>query len=186
MIKRFAFVVSALFGVLMVAGCVGKPITDFEGRSVVYGWISLKEASGNSLFAGSFRAYNLPEGKNLYPIGYAKLDDGYVIYHVGITPGPVKLNKISVETCIGLCTNVINIYDFGAQGSGAFSAMVDKKGVYYLGSYGLHTIGGNFFGPSKFSVEPATGPSRKEMLELILKTTPAAQKPLIQAEINRL
>ncbi|MCV2881939.1 hypothetical protein [Actibacterium sp. XHP0104] len=164
----------------------GTPISDYSDRSVVYGWVDLSQAAGNKVVGGTIRAYNMPADKNLYPSGYMKFGEGYIFYHVGIAPGPIKLNTLSTMTCVGLCGNVVNVYDFGAQGSDVAAANVRGKGVYYLGSYALKTRRGLFFAPRDFTVSRANGPSRRQMLEAILKEAPDQQKPLIQQAINRL
>lgn len=186
MVSRLLRVFALLFGLVALSGCMGSQITDFSDRSVVYGWVDLSQAAGNRVTGGTIRGYNLPPNSNLYPIGATKLGDGYVFYHFGVESGPVKLNTISAMTCVGLCGNTINVYDFGKQGREIGAAVVRSKGTYYLGSYGLKTKRTLFFGPSDFQVYRTSGPSRRQMLETILKDAPDAQKPLIQQAINRL
>lgn len=186
MVSRFIRLIAGLIAVVTLSACMGSTITDYSDRSVVYGWVDLSQAAGNTVTGGSIRAYNLPANQNLYPVGYKKFADGYIVYHVGIRPGPVKLNTLNTMSCIGLCSNVINVYDFANQGSSVAAANVKGRGVYYLGSYSMKTRRGLFFAPRDFSVSPAKGPSRRQMLEAILKDAPAEQKPLIQQAINRL
>lgn len=165
---------------------MANTISDYSDRSVVYGWVDISQASGNTVTNATIRGYNLPPGSNLYPIGYKRLGNGYVIYHYGIAPGPIKLNTLSTMSCIGLCGKVINVYDFGAQGSDVAAATLRGRGVTYLGSYALKTRNSLFFGPRDFTVKPTNGPTRRQMLEAILKDAPEAQKPLIQQAISGL
>ncbi len=174
------------FVTAFLSGCVtNNEITDFTNLSVVYGWVDLENAKGNEVVGGSIKGFNLPPDQNRYPIGYSKLGTGYVIFHVGVQNGPMKVNTIETMNCIGLCGNVINVFDFGAQGGDILAANIKSQGVYFLGNFALVSPKG-LFAPREFDVVPTKGPSKRQMLELILEVAAEQQKPLIRAELARL
>lgn len=183
--KRIPLILAGIL-VMALTACTPAYITDFTDRSVVYGWVSLKGAAGNKITGGSLRNYSQPANESIYPMGYAKLDDGYVVYHSGVAKGPVKINTISAMSCLVLCGNTVNVYEFGVQGKGVGSAKIGNRGVYYLGSHQLDTGGFKLFGPRNFEVRPVRGPSRRLMLEKILEEAPEEQVPYIRAALNRL
>ena len=186
MVARLFRGFALILGVLALSGCMAPQIDDYSGRSVVYGWVDLSEAAGNRVTGAGLRAFNEPPNKNIYPMGSKKLGNGFLVYHYGVKPGPVKLGTVSAMSCIGLCGNVVNVYDFGAQGGDIAAARVNGQNAYFLGSYGLKTRRTLFFGPRDFEVNRVRGPSRKQMLEAILADAPEDQKPLIQRAISRL
>lgn len=183
MITRYYRQLVGIVLILFVSACGGTPITDFSGRSVVYAWIDLEEAAGNTVVGGSLYA---PVTDGSYPAGYFKHAGGYIVYHTGIKPGPIKIRSVSTMGCIGLCGNTVNVYDFGLQGGDIGSAVVRNQGVYYLGSYRIIKERTGFFERGSFSVEKVNGPSRRQILEAILHEAPDAQKPLVQAAIQKL
>ena len=175
-----------LIGLTVLAACTGPQITDFSDRSVAYVWVNVDEARGNRVVGGSFRSFSPGDGGGIYPAGYEKLGNGYLIYHEGIANGPTKLNTVSAMFCVGLCGNTVNVYDFGAQGGDVAAAIIRSRGVYDLGRYAIVSQRTGLFQPGRFDVQRTSGPSKRQILEFLLPIVNEQQKPLIQAELNRL
>jgi hypothetical protein len=89
------------------------------------------------------------------------------------------------QRCLAfLCSNTTYKYSFGKQGDDVGAVVIKTPGVYYLGSYKLKEVKTGFFEQGKFEVATdANAPSRREMLEEILKD---AQKiPVLAERIKR-
>jgi hypothetical protein len=175
-----------LCGLTILAACGPPQITDFSGRSVAYVWVNIDEARGNRVVGGSFRNLSAGNAGGIYQAGYEKLGNGYLIYHEGVTNGPTKLNTVSAMFCIGICNNTVNVYDFGAQGGDIAAANIRSQGVYDLGRYAIVSKRTGLFSPGVFEVNQTRGPSKRQILEFLLPIVDDQQKPLIQAELNRL
>ncbi len=174
------------FGFAILTACTGPQITDFSDRSVVFTWVNVDEARGNRVVGGSFRNLTPGSGGGVYPAGIEKLGNGYLIYHEGIANGPTKLNTVNAMFCVGLCTNTVNVYDFGAQGGDIAAANIRARGVYDLGRYAIVSQRTGLFQPAVFDAQRISGPSKREILEFLLPRVDPQQMPLIQAELNRL
>jgi hypothetical protein len=176
-----------LWLVLLVAGCAsggGDRITDFSNRSTAYGWLDIDDVDGNKVYSNLIKQYT-PPAKAPYYYTYAdSFKGGYLFYLYGLPKGAFKLYSVSLKTCLGIaCSNLINTYNFGTQGSIA-SVRIKKPGVYYLGSYKLIKKKTGFFKRDQFSVIKAkNGPSKKEMLKYLLKHVPG--DPIVTKRIRQ-
>ena len=181
---------------ITLSGCVSsKRVTDLSDRSVGYAFINLDRAVGNRLVGGSFVNDAIPNGSgNVFPFGVQRLGNGFLVYQFALRPGQNRLRYVRTMNCAGLCTQRVNAYDFGDEPDGAGAATVTGRGVYDLGSYALasksnpllRAVGlDGVLGRASFDILPIQGPSRQQVLQLLLDVAPEAQKPLIQAEIAR-
>jgi len=111
---------------LMLAGCAGggKPITDFNDRSVVYAWLDVSEISGNNLFSASIRQYSPQSDEPYLGMAIKKHNGGYLIYHYGASPGSWELN---------------------IHFMGAYALKKERGGLFRIGEFSVHKISG----PSK-------------------------------------
>ena len=175
-----------MLGLIVLSGCATNQITDFSDRSVAFVWVNVDEARGNKVVGGSFRTFGNANLNENYPAGVTKLGDGFVLYHIGLPNGPAKLSTVSAMFCIGLCNNTVNVYDFGAQGGNVAAVNIRSRGVYDLGRYAIVSQRTGLFSPGVFDVKPIAGPSKRDILMLLLDTVDPKQRPLIQAELNRL
>jgi hypothetical protein len=182
---KFLRSIALLFGFFVFAACTGPQITDFSDRSLVYVWVNVDEARGNRVVGGSFRNLSPGDGGGSYPVGVEKLGDGFLIYHEGIADGPTKLNSVSVMSCIGICSNTINVYDFGSQGGDVAAANIRTRGVYDLGRYAIVSQRTGLFSPGVFDVKATSGPSKRQILEFLLPRVDPQQQRMVQAELNR-
>jgi hypothetical protein len=183
---RFFRSIFLLLGLTFLSGCAIEQISDYSDRSVAYTWVNLDDAWGNRVTGGSFTNLAVPRDRNIYNGGVEKMGEGYLVYHYGLENGPNKVFRVNAMFCIGLCGNTIHSYDFGVQGGDVAAANIRSRGVYNMGSYAIVSESTGLFGPRRFDVKRANGPSKREILTFLLQDAPAQQIPLLQAELNRL
>lgn len=170
MVPRLAGIVLAL----LLAGCAsGTRITDFNDRSLGYGWLSIKEVEVNRLHAVDIYQFRPPTAEPYYPTAVKEFRNGYLYYTMALPNGSHKTYSAAGQRCLGiLCSNTTYKYSFGKQGDDVGAVVIRNPGVYHLGSYRLKEVKTGMFEQGKFEVLPATdAPSRRELLEEILKET---------------
>lgn len=175
-----------LLGLTVLSACATNQVTDFSNRSIGYAWVNLDEANGNRVIGGSFRNLGQPRESSISGAGVEKMGNGFLIYQFALLNGPNKLSTVDTMFCIGLCGNTINVYDFGAQGSDVAAVNIRSRGAYNFGNYAIVTENNGWFGPRRFDVQRTSGPSKRQILTFLMSIAPEQQKPLIQAELNRL
>jgi hypothetical protein len=176
------------FGLLTgCAGFGGSTITDYEQRSVVYGWIDIDDVDGNRLFSVVMRQYKPKTDKPFYHMALEKMDGGYLFYHYGFSNGAYKADTASAQTCVViLCGNTINEYSFGRQGTDG-TVVIERPGVYFIGGFKLVEEDTGFFEQAKFRVEPADNvPDRAKLLKVIQQNSPQGHSVLTQRIQNAL
>lgn len=168
MLKRFMLV----FSVVLLVGCAsGTTVTDFNDRSLGYGWLNIKDVDANRLHSVDIYQFRPHTSEPYYPTALKEFKGGYLYYTIALPNGSHKTVSASGQRCLGfLCGNTIYNYSFGKQGDDVGAVVIKKPGVYHMGSYNLNNVKTGFFEQSKFDVAPAANaPSRREMLEEILK-----------------
>ena len=179
--KRFAGILLAL----LLAGCAsGTRITDFQDRSLGYGWLNIKEVDANRLHAVDIYQYRPQTSEPYYPAAVKQFRNGYLYYTMALPVGSHKTYSAAGQQCLGiLCGNTTYKYSFGKQGDEG-AVVIRSPGVYHLGSYRLKEVKTGMFEQGKFEALPATdAPSKREMLEEILKD--AQDVPVIAERIRR-
>lgn len=182
MLKRFALVLS----VVLLAGCAtGTQVTDFENRSLAYGWLNIKEVDANRLHSVSVYQFRPQTTEPYYPAAVKEFKNGFLYYTMALPNGSHKTESAAGQRCLGfLCSNTTYKYSFGKQGDDVGAVVIKTPGVYHLGSYRLKEVKTGMFEQGKFEVVPASdAPSRREMLEEILKD--AHDVPVIAERIRR-
>lgn len=182
MFKRLALVALAL----LLASCAsGNRITDFSDRSVGYGWLDIKEVSGNTLHEVDIYQFRPQIAEPHYYAAVKSFKDGFLYYTFALPNGAHKAVSASGQSCVAiLCGNTIYKYSFGRQGDDVGAIVIKNPGVYHMGSYRLKSVKTGFFEQGKFEVLPApNAPSRREMLEEILKD--AQDTPVMAERIKR-
>lgn len=172
---------------LALMGCAGgQKITDYSNRSVVYSWIDIDDIPGNKLVMFEMRNLNAPIREKYYGMGYEKVGSGYLVWHNGFTQGRYEFHRLQSMACAGpLCTNTINEYGFGPDGSSAVKAAVKGGTVHFAGCYAFKRTKRGFFRPGEFDTRKAAcGASRRQMLSIILKSAPP-EHPIVAARIRR-
>ena len=182
MMKRLFYV---LFAVLLASCASGTRVTDFNDRSLGYGWLNIKEVDANRLYAVDIYQYRPQTAEPYYPAAVKPFKDGFLYYTMALPAGAHKTQSARGQACLGiLCGNTDYRYSFGKQGDEVGAIVIKSPGVYHMGSYKLKSVKTGFFEPGKFEVLPATdAPSRREMLEEILKD--ANDVPVIAERIQR-
>jgi hypothetical protein len=182
MLKRLVLVLS----VLLLAGCAsGTRITDFTDRSLGYGWLDIKEVDANRLHSVSIYQFRPQTAEPYYTTAVKEFKKGYLYYSMALPNGSHKTESASGQRCLGiLCSNTTYNYSFGKQGSDVGAVIIKNPGVYHMGSYKLKEVKTGFFEQGQFEALPAANaPSRREMLEEILKD--AHDVPVIADRIKR-
>ena len=181
-IKRLAPIAAAV----LLAGCAtGTQITDFNDRSVGYGWLDIKDVDANRLYSVDIYQYRPQTAEPYYPAAVKPFKNGYLYYTMALPNGAHKTQSAAGQQCLGiLCGNTTYRYSFGKQGDDVGAIVIKQPGVYHMGSYKLKSVSTGFFEQGKFEVLPApNAPSRREMLEEILKE--AEDVPVIAERIKR-
>jgi hypothetical protein len=164
-----------LVALTVLSGCAGfgNDISNFEQRSVVYGWLNIDEVDGNHLLSVTMKQYKPRTDKPFYHMGFEKLGGGYLFYHYGFSNGSYKADSVKAQSCILLlCGNTINQYDFGSQGTDG-AVIIEKPGVYSIGGFKLVEEDTGFFEQGKFRVVPTNiVPSKTEILNVLVKNSP--------------
>jgi hypothetical protein len=182
MLKRLILVCSVL---LLTACATGTQITEFNDRSLGYGWLDIKDVDANRLHAVDIYQFRPQTSKPYYPAKVVKFKGGYLYYSLVLPNGSLKTVSAAGQSCLGfVCGNTVYEYSFGKQGDEVGAVVIKNPGVYSLGSYKLKKVKTGFFEQGKFDVEPAKdAPSKREMLEEILKD--AQDVPVIAERIKR-
>ena len=157
----------------MVSGCAstGEKITDFSDRSVVYGWLNVKDVGANRLHAVSLYQHRPQTDKPYWATNVKKFKDGYLYFVITLPNGAFTTYEAHGQSCLGiLCSNTRYSYSFGRQGGDVGSVLIKAPGVYHLGSYDLKDKKTGFIEQGKFDTVLAKNPpSKREILEEILK-----------------
>jgi hypothetical protein len=169
----------------VLAGCATTTtVTDFNDRSVGYGWLNIKEVESNRLHDVSIYQFRPLAEAPYYTTALKEFQGGYLYWTMALPPGSHKTVSASGQRCLGfLCSNTTYRYSFGKQGDDAGAVTIRTPGVYHLGSYDLKDVKTGFFEAGKFEAVPAARPpSRREMLQEILKDV---DEPVIADRIRR-
>ena len=174
--------------ILLLSGCVGgggEKIKDFTNRSTAYAWVNIDDVDGNHLYHAYVKQYRPKTNAPNYSLRIKEFKDGFLLYTNAVTNGAFKLDKISAQSCFGLCSSTYYTYSFGSQGGDIGTATIKQPGVYYLGSYDLIEENTGIFEQSKFNVtKAAKPPSKNEMLEVILADAPK-DHPVVGKRIRK-
>ena len=160
MTTRLAGIVLAL----LLAGCAsGTRITDFNDRSLGYGWLNIKEVDANRLHAVDIYQFRPQTAEPYYPTAVKEFRNGYLYYTMALPNGSHKTYSAAGQRCLGiLCSNTTYKYSFGKQGDDVGAVTVRAPGVYHLGSYDLKDVKTGFFEAGKFDAVPAAkAPTRR-------------------------
>lgn len=181
MLKRLAFI----FAALLLAGCgTTTRIADFTDRSVGYGWLNIKDVDANRLTEVYIYQFRPHAAEPYYPTAIKEFKGGYLYWTMALPNGSHKTLSASGERCLGiLCSGTTYKYSFGKQGDEVGAVTIKSPGVYHLGSYNLKDVKTGMFEQGRFeAVAAANAPSRRELLEEILKD---ADEPVIAERIKR-
>ena len=181
--QRFLLVLSVVLLTACASG--GTRITDFNDRSLGYGWLNIKEVDANRLHNVSIYQFRPQTAEPYYPTAVKEFKNGFLYYSMALPNGSHKTESATGQRCLGiLCSNTVYKYSFGKQGSDVGAVVIKNPGVYHLGSYKLREVKTGFFEQGQFDVVPAAeAPSKREMLEEILKD--AHDVPVIAERIKR-
>lgn len=180
--------IAALLALVLLAACSNiETVKDFEKRSVAYGWVDIKDIEINSISAIYIQQYRPKTESPYYTTGVKKMKDGYLFWTVALPVGSHKLDTIKGQSCLGIfCSNTSYSYNFGKQGDNVGAVVIQQPGVYHLGSWKMKNQKTGFFEEGKFQVLPAgNAPTKREMLEEILKDKETQEEPIVVERIKR-
>lgn len=170
---------------LFLMGCAtGTPIKDFTNRSVVYTWIDVSDIPGNKLMMFEMRNLSAPQQEKYYQMGWEKLGSGYLVWHQGFNAGRYEAHRLQTMSCAGpLCSNTINEFGFGPDGTSTIKTLVKGGDVHFAGCYAFKRTKRGFFRPGEFDTRKAAcGASKRQMLSVILQN---AENPVVVQRIQR-
>jgi hypothetical protein len=133
-----------------------------------------------------FRNLQSTASTSVFGTAVEGIGNGYLLHHYGLPSGPTKLRTVDSMFFIGQCGNTVNVYDFGCQGGDIAAVNIRDRGVYDFRSYSIVPQGNGIFRPGSFDVRSKTGPSKRQIPEILLANANDQQQPLIQAALNRL
>lgn len=179
-----------LTAILSLPGCMllgGKEIKDFDKRSVVYGWLDIKEVDANRIHRVSLFQSRPKTKEPYYQAGIEKFKGGYLFYHYGFPNGAFKLDQASGQNCLlFLCSNTIYTYSFSKQGDDVGTVVIDKPGVYYVGSHAFRDVKTGWFEAPRFEVVKAkTPPTKREMLEFLAQQDVPKEFPVVAERLQK-
>jgi len=179
-----------LTAILSLSGCMllgSKEIKDFDNRSVVYGWLDIKEVDANRIHQVVFFQSRPKTKEPYYHVGVEKFKGGYLFYHYGFSNGAFKLDNASGQSCLlFLCGNTIYNYSFGKQGDDVAAIVIDRPGVYYAGSHAFRDVKTGWFEAPRFEVVKAkTPPTRREMLEFLAQQDIPKEFPIVAERLRK-
>lgn len=164
-------------GVLLCAALVslgscattGGPLeTAQDNDSLVFGYLDMSEAKGH---------FDWVQMQQLQPATDKPYYNFYVekglFWHPRVQPGTFKFVKFGGTS--GLDAGPIRLfagtryeYAFPRQGKGELDPVVDKPGLYYVGSHKVIVKKGGLFRPGEFDIVAAEAPSERELLQQLL------------------
>jgi hypothetical protein len=149
-----------------LGGCASNTPVDpkDESLSLVYGYFDMKDAP-SSLDWVSLKQYGTKDA-GWY---HLRAKDG-LFFHVGIEPGSYQVDKFGGMGGIAFLTRRPYEYDYGSKGRNRTALRISRPGVYFLGAHRyVNHAGKGFFEADKFEMQPAQGPSEKELLQRLVK-----------------
>lgn len=159
---------------LALASCAATispapPVTGAEAEqmSMVFGYIDMTGAPSNLTQVSMKHARKF--GKDAY-YGFGVKDGTF--YRIDVPMGPYRFELFRGQTWSG---GVVN-YKFQGQGQGKLDPVIDKPGLYFVGSWRYKKEKSGFFEPDQFDIEPISSPSEREVLERVL-TSAKLDKP---------
>lgn len=174
---------TGIFLLLLVTGCASVESVDPRdpNLSLIYGYLDMEEAPTNAdwvfilHYDGEGEGYEVP------------VEDG-IFYHVGVVPGPYQVDTFGGDHF----WNGSYIYDFGSDGRNETAIKIDEPGVYFMGAHKYVEVPTGWLEQDKFTMEPATDPSEREiltkLLELLREDNPeyTRQIGLVERRLERL
>ncbi len=155
--------------VLGACATTGGPLeADREDDSLVFGYLDMSEAKGHFDWV-QMQQLQPPTDKPYYTFYVAE----GVFWHPRVRPGTFKFIKFGGTSGVNagpvrLFAGTSYEYAFPRQGRGEMDPIVEKPGLYYVGSYKVVVKKGGLFKPGEFDIVATGKPSEKELLQKIL------------------
>ncbi len=144
-----------------------------ENVSLVFGYIDMSEATN---YLGSLYMKRLSPSSADPFYGFICVDG--MFYLGDIPPGIYKMYEFSGGN---------TIYSLPPQGKMPWDPVIEKPGLYYMGTYTYKNQPSGFFELGKFGFEKSDTPSEKELLEKLLKYAGDTKwKAMIEKRIGEL
>jgi hypothetical protein len=144
----------------VLAACSTNPLPEPQGPddSIVYGYIDMDDAPVDLDWV-SFRQYSPPTDRPHYSAG---IEDG-VFFNTYMSPG-----SYAVDAFGGSGFNSSYTFNIPRQDD-SMRLVIQRPGMYYLGSFRYKRIKTGFFDPDKFDLERSETPTEREVLERLIE-----------------
>jgi hypothetical protein len=169
---------AALPVLLLLASCGSGSQTQLEnpkneGMSFVYGFMDMEDAPTDLGWIDLERVSPRTE-ERFY---HMRVDEG-VFYGEFMDPGSYVVSSFGAEASM---FSTRTVYNVSLQQS-PFKLVVDKPGVYFVGSWKYHEVETGFFEQAKYGLEETERPTAAEVIRRIL---PHAQGTVWDAYLRR-
>ncbi len=124
--------------------------------SIVFGYIDMDDAPTKLKWVSMKRV----KPRTAKPFYNFWVDDGF-FYRASVPLGSYKFDSFGGFS--GL-KNTNYTFEFPNQGKGEMDPVINKQGVYFVGSYRYEKIKTGMFKPKQFDLTKANGPSERELL----------------------
>ena len=108
-----------------------------------------------------------PEPDNQIGFGFLIADD--MFYNVYLKPGIYKFADFGGLSKTNFIDNKRYTFSFPAQGKGEWDPVLEKPGIYFVGSYKYKKVKTGLLEEGKFDLEKINNPTEKEVLQKLLK-----------------
>ena len=152
-----------------VTGCATLDLREPEkdNVSLVFGYLDMSEAPGDLQWIDLKQLRPVTDK----PYYHCAVEDG-MFWNQYIPSGSFKVSDFGGMS--GLDLGILYLfgseveYSFGNQGRGKMDPVIERPGLYYVGSYRVKITKRGFFTNSEYDIEPLESPSEKELLERLL------------------
>ena len=180
--KLFPNYVAIITVALLVSGCGGSRAfvkSVEEEESLVFGHFDMSDGPG-SFNSAVMKRVKPATDKPYYGFGI----DGDMFFRTAVPPGSYKFTSFGSFKSFG---NTQYTFSMPPQGRGEMDPIIDKTGIYYVGSYKYKKVKTGFFEQDKFDVEKVSKPTERELLvKLLEKAKHPTWQAAIQKRINEL
>ncbi len=168
---------------LITVGCGGgwKPFVKSaqEEQTLIFGYLDMDDAPTSLQWVQLKQLRPVTKG----PYYHFIIDDG-LFYRTDTPKGIFKFESFGG---LSRLRNMSFTFKFPAQGKGAMDPVIDKPGIYYVGSYKFKKVKTGFFEEGKFELEKISKPSEKELLvKLMAKAEHPSWKTVIQKRVQEI
>lgn len=166
---------------LLLTGCGGRAFTKSveEENALVFGYLDMSDGPGK-LNSAVIKLVKPTSNKPYYGFN---IDDG-MFFRTELPSGSYKFTSFGSFRSFG---NTQYTFNLPPQGRSEMDPIINKSGIYYVGSYKYKKVKTGFFEQDKFDLEKVNKPTEKELLiQLLKKAKHPSWEAAIQKRIDQL